>query len=357
MKVAVIIDTWFPAIGGGQINAWEISRRAVGSDCQIDILTRNNGKDAQSKHKFLKVIKIGRKSKPNNTASKLIFCFNVFFYLIRRNYDLFHVHPFLPAIPVKLAGMVKKKPVIFTVHGTRLFEKTHPPTPSRLLEGFILTKIKYTQVISVTQAFLKIKNVNEHIQVIPNGVNLKEFSQVKVNKAKFPKILWVGRFDPVKKVEDLILATKKLSKEIKNVELHLVGYGYQEVNLKKFAREVKATNVIFKKLPNRADLIKEYKSAHVFALPSASEGFPISLLEARAAGLSAVATNVGGIPEIIKNRNDGILIESGDIEALTNALKFYLKKRNNTAQPISEKYSWNKITSSTKQMYKKYTCK
>src|SRR3989344_1673830 len=280
MKIAVVIDTWFPAVGGGQINAWEISNRLASKNVQIDVVTRNNGPDNLKKPKYLKVIKLGNKSNPESAISKILFSFNLIPFLVNRNYQLIHVHPFLPAPFVKVVGIIKKIPVVITVHGTRLFEKKLPITPSRFLEWIILTKIKYDLVISVTEAFKKIENI-------------------RVKKAPYPKILWVGRFDKVKRVDNLIMVTKDVIWEIPEAKLTLVGYGYEENNLKKLTNKLNLNkHVEFAGKKTGDDLIREYKSSHLFVICSDSEGQPLSILEAQAAYLPVVATKTGGIPEI-----------------------------------------------------------
>jgi len=94
MKVAVIIDTWFPLIGGGQINAYEISRRIANKGVKIDIITRNNGKDTISIPNNLKIIKLGQYSGPYDSISKIIFMIRSFIYVYKRNYNLVHAHAF-----------------------------------------------------------------------------------------------------------------------------------------------------------------------------------------------------------------------------------------------------------------------
>src|SRR3990167_8731284 len=183
MKIAVVIDTWFPAIGGGQINVWEISKRIACKHYQIDIITRDNGKDNLTMPKYLKVIKLGSKSNPGSPLSKIIFSASLVPFLLTHDYQLIHVHPFLPAPFVKLVSFIKKVPAVITVHGTRLFENRKIFTPSLIMEWFILTKIKYDSVISVTEAFKKIKNINRNIRVIRNGVDFQRFKDIKVKKA------------------------------------------------------------------------------------------------------------------------------------------------------------------------------
>lgn len=355
IKIAVIIDTWFPAIGGGQINAWEISKRLAKKDILIDIITRNNGKDNLKKIKYLNIYKLGPKSNPESSLGKASFLFRLFIFVLKRDYDLIHVHPFLPALSAKLLSLIKGKPIIFTVHGTRLFEKIPVYTPSRLLERFILTGINYNVQISVTRAFLKIKNINKNIVVIPNGINHKEFNQ-SVKKSQFFKIIWVGRFDPVKRVQDLILATYIASQKIANLKLVLIGYGYEKEKIKKLVKNLNLSNVDFKEIKERRELIKEYKSSHLFVLPSTSEGLPLTLLEAQAAGLPIVATNVGGIPEVVKNGENGILVPPRKPQLLANAIINALGDKKtfgeNAFKNAQRFCNWEEIAKDTLKVYK-----
>nr|MBA2737959.1 glycosyltransferase family 4 protein [Pyrinomonadaceae bacterium] len=71
---------------------------------------------------------------------------------------------------------------------------------------------------------------------------------------------------------------------------------------------------------DRTDLLRFFRLADVFALPSYVEGLPISLLEAMALGIPSISTNVYAIPEAVKNLETGILIEAGDDDALVNAI-------------------------------------
>lgn len=356
MKVALIIDSWFPAVGGGQINAWEISRRLASSQIQIDIITRNLGKDDLEKPANIKVYKLGPKTRPDSISSKIYFIALLLKFMIKHDYDLIHVHPFLPALSAKFISVVKKVPIIITVHGTRLFEK-QAKTPSRILEKYILTQIKYDAQISVTHAFKKIPNVNKKIVVIPNSIDVARFTSIKLTKFTNPTILWVGRFDPVKRVEDLIFATRIISKKIKDLKLILVGYGYQKNNLQKLVNDLNLKNVVFEINHTEKELINLYKKSHVFVLPSASEGQPITILEAQAAALPVVATNVGGIPELIKNGQNGILVPPTDVKKLSEAILEVLVAKNNYGQKGFENAkkfsSWSQVSQMTKEVYQK----
>ena len=364
MKIAVVIDTWFPVIGGGQINAWEISRRIVKSGCQIDIITRNNGEYKGEKVKNLNVIQIGSTSNPDANFSRLFFLIRAFFLVRGKKYDVIHLQAFLPGLLAPLVRYFLKKPTIFTVHGTRMFEKNPKPFFGFWLEKIILTKIKYDVQISVTKAFLKFKNVNKqsfssnkNIKVIGNGIDLKRFAKVKVEKAPYPKILWVGRFDKVKRVDNLIMVMKDVIWEIPEAKLTLVGYGYEENNLKKLTKKLNLNkHVEFAGKKTGDDLIREYKSSHLFVICSDSEGQPLSILEAQAAYLPVVATKTGGIPEIVENNINGLLVPPNDYNSLENAIIWCLKNKNDFGQrghlKVAKMDSWDDIANKTLSIYR-----
>src|SRR3989344_1138092 len=367
MKIAVVIDTWFPAIGGGQINAWEISKRITKSGHKIDIITRSNGGYKGEKVRNLNVVQIGSTSTPDDNFSRMFFLIRAFFLIRRKNYDVIHLQAFLPGLLAPFIRYFLKKPTIFTVHGTRMFEKNPKCSFGFWLEKIILTKIKYDLVISVTQAFKKIRNINKqsfslskNIQVIPNGIDIKKFENIKVKKAPYPKILWVGRFDKVKRVEDLIKAIENVIEKIPNAKLTLVGYGYEEEKLKKLTKKLKLEgHVIFAGKKIDDDLIREYKSSHLFILPSASEGQPITLLEAMACGLPIIATKTGGIPEIIKDNVNGLLVPPNGDNDLANAIIWCLTNKNDFGKKghskVAKMDSWDEIANKTLSVYRNVT--
>src|SRR3990167_6762828 len=358
MKIAVVIDTWFPAVGGGQINAWEISKRIAKSGHKIDIITRNNGGYKGEKVKNLKVLQICSKSNPDDNLSRMFFLIRAFSLIRGENYDLIHLQAFLPGLLAPLIRYFLEKPTIFTVHGTRMFEKNPKLSFGFCLEKIILTKIKYDVQISVTKAFLKFKNVNENIKVIGNGIDFKKFDNVKVKKTSYPKILWVGRFDRVKRVDNLIMAMQEVVREIPEAKLTLVGYGYEENNLKKLTKRLNLNKHLeFVGKKTGGDLIREYKSSYLFVICSDSEGQPLSILEAQAAGLPIIATKTGGIPEMVKDGINGLLVAPNDYVALANAIIWCLKNKNDFGQKghqiVAKMQSWDDIANKTFLSYRK----
>jgi len=75
----------------------------------------------------------------------------------------------------------------------------------------------------------------------------------------------------------------------------------------------------------QADVIKWYQKASIFILPSFAEGFPVTILEALSSETPVIATSVGGIPEVVKNHENGILVSLNDSTSLAEAIQYLLQ--------------------------------
>ena len=358
MKVAVLIDTWFPFIGGGQVNAWEISRRLAQKGVSIDIIARNNGKDQQAQVKNLTIYKLGPRSAPRNSLSKIIFLTRAFFFILKRDSDLVHAHAFLPGIVAKLLMIFKGVPAVFTVHGTSINTELNNPI-SRWLEKFILTQIRYSTQITVSRDFLKFKNVNKNVIYIPNGIDIDRFDRIQIQKAKDSTLIFVGRLHPQKNLETLIQAVAILTKDFPDIQLRIIGDGQQKALLKKLIQTLHLKNHV-KLLGQKTgfDLIRFYKSSNIFILPSIYEGQPLALLEAWAAKLPVVVSKTGDNQYLVKNGQNGFLIQNpSDHQEIARIITIALKSKNleklgtNGYNFVRQNFSWEK---SAQEYFKVY---
>lgn len=362
MKVAVIIDTWFPFIGGGQVNAWEISKRLAQQGVEIDIITRNCGKDDLKRVKNISVYKLGPKSETDDSFSKIMFLFRSFFFIYKKDYDLVHAHAFLSGITARLLMVFKGIPVLFTVHGISINTKLNNLI-SRRLEKFILTDILYSAQITVSRDFLKIKNINKKVFYIPNGVDVKKFDEVKVKKFKNSTLIFVGRLHKQKNLAALLQCINTLEQKFPSIQLLVVGEGEEEGKLKRLIKNLELTkNVkLLGEITGRG-LIKLYKSSHLFILPSIYEGQPLTLLEAWAAKLPVIVTSTGDCQYLVKNGHNGYLINNPkDLKEISILIVKALKNKNrekmgqNGYNLVRQNFSWKKSADKTFGLYKKLT--
>ncbi|SNR36457.1 glycosyltransferase family 4 protein [Lutibacter flavus] len=159
-------------------------------------------------------------------------------------------------------------------------------------------------------------------EYIPNSIPIKEYN-FKERQHLSPKILWVRAFD---KTYNPLLAVKVLNlvkKQFENAKLCMVGPTkdgtFEEVQLLvdklNLTENIKFTGVLKKE--DWHQLSNEYD---IFINTTNIDNMPVSLLEAMALGLPIISTNVGGIPYLIKNKENGILVSANDEQEMANAI-------------------------------------
>jgi glycosyltransferase involved in cell wall biosynthesis len=139
-------------------------------------------------------------------------------------------------------------------------------------------------------------------------------------------VVFVGWIAPTKGLRELIEATIKLRNSHPRLQLFCVGEGALQAELEARAAEVGAAeNIRFLGRRSSVEVARCLAAANIFCLPSYAEGCPNSVVEALNCGRAVVATNVGGIPELVDN-DSGFLIEPRDPSALADALNDALSR-------------------------------
>jgi glycosyltransferase involved in cell wall biosynthesis len=208
----------------------------------------------------------------------------------------------------------------------------------------------------------------KNIAIIPNGIDLEKFKNLDQKKSRENLeikneflIITVARLEKVKGIEYLIKAAKIISinqqNQYKSVFL-IIGDGSQRKNLENLVRKLNLEDKVrfLGQIPN--EKIPEYLvAADCFVLPSLREGFGIVILEAMACGVPVIGTNVGGIPDIIKDGENGILVEPKNSEKLAEAI-FKIHSNHEFAKSLAEnamansgKYNWQSIVEKVYKIY------
>ncbi len=158
--------------------------------------------------------------------------------------------------------------------------------------------------------------------VLPSPIILPTAPEVRSQRSdRKPVVLaTIGRLSPIKGIDVAIRATANLIQSGSSVELWILGTGPEEQRLKSLATELKLGEAVkFMGFVNDPPAL--FGRIDFLLQPSlTTEGVPITVLEAMAAGLPVIATTVGGIPEVIENKVAGILIQPGSVEALASAI-------------------------------------
>ncbi|MCX5752897.1 MAG: glycosyltransferase [Candidatus Krumholzibacteria bacterium] len=250
-------------------------------------------------------------------------------FLKAGRFDVVHCH-LPPADSIgRLAGWLAGVPVILTTeHGKFLWKPWYYLVMERMLGAITDARI------CVSRDIMEIRRRREgtperKLVFIPNAVDTARFRKPSRDRATVaaefgwdpaqPLVIAVGRLEPEKNYELLVRAIDRLRARFPSIRCLLVGDGRCRAALASLvdslglASRVTLTGA-------RADIPDLLGAADVFVLSSLKEGLPVSLLEAMAAGRGIVATSVGGIPETIRDGESGLLVPSGDLEALAGGI-------------------------------------
>ena len=163
---------------------------------------------------------------------------------------------------------------------------------------------------------------------IPSGIDPGEFHITHQATEATPLIVSVARFHPVKRHRDVLEALKRLSERGIDYRCVLTGTGPELPKMRALANNQGLSDVVaFPGEMSREELRSLLGGADIFVLASDWEGLPRSVMEAMAARLPVVGTNVNGINELVVNDETGLLVPPRDPEALTNALARLLQDR------------------------------
>lgn len=242
-------------------------------------------------------------------------------YFAAKKVQVIHAHQYTPFFYSAASGLFRKRPgILFTEHG-----RWHPDLPNRKRIAFNRFALrKRDRVVGVGEHVRKALIDNEglpadRVGVIYNGVNLSIYGNgdgacnapLKLkHELSIPHdvtiALQVARLDPLKDHLTAIEAMAKVVKSRSDVHLLLAGDGPERTAIEaKIAEHSLAQQVHL--LGSRSDVSNLLRAADIFLLTSVSEGIPLTIIEAMAAGLPVVATAVGGVPEVVLNEITGFL--------------------------------------------------
>lgn len=174
------------------------------------------------------------------------------------------------------------------------------------------------------------KHFKVPVEALSNGVDLSEYKPGKPSveilekyhiNMKVPRVLYVGRVDPEKSIENVVEAFSIASKSVVDAEFLIVGDGIARPALEKLVVEKNlGDKVKFLGRVMPPDLYEIYKTGTLFATASETETQGIVLIEASATGLPLVAVDAGAVKELCQNKRNGILCEPGNIAQLAKAM-------------------------------------
>jgi glycosyltransferase involved in cell wall biosynthesis len=213
-------------------------------------------------------------------------------------------------------------PILVHLHGSEF--KTFYAKQPRWRQRYIEREFERChQVLVLSQSwaeFVRSISPSARVTILPNYVRMPTQSATVEASSGRVNLLFLGEIGVRKGIYDLIPAVAKALATVPGLKLQVGGNG--EVEKARAATREKCvdSHVDFLGWVSSDLKIKAIQEAHIYILPSHNEGLPISILEAMSHGLPVIATRVGGIPELVRDGIDGLLVDAGDVEALAEAI-------------------------------------
>ena len=352
-------------VGGAEIQLFNLACRLAERGHSVYVITQTKNtrkKTSNIKTPFAKLpIKLWPIpfSNLSYTLKSLILSFK-----LRKQIDIVHVQTATyPMIAGFLFSLLNHKPYIVACRGSdiRISSREHFRRPLQL--PFLLNAKKLLAVSNEIAGLLTKKYgiPQQRILVIGNAYDdkvVQDMANVRTHTERRSKqIVCVANMRPEKDHVTLLEGFKKVAENLSEARLLLIGDGPLREQLEEFCKKNKLSNVRFLgRLPHHIVLENVAKS-DVLILTSVEEGMPNAVIEALALGKPVIATKTGGIPEIVEDGYNGLLIPPKSPEHVAKALyilltdeKLYSKLSKNATTSM-HKHSWSEITLRYEQIY------
>jgi L-malate glycosyltransferase len=224
--------------------------------------------------------------------------------------------------------------VLTTLHGTDITIVGQDPS----FHAITKFSIEQSDGLTAVSRFLQRETISAfgctgcQIEVIPNFIDPDVYDRTKYKAplrdqvaATDRVLMHISNFRPVKRVRDVVRIFARVHAEIPSV-LVMVGDGPDRVHAEAEARQLGVGDRVFflGKIETVAPLLS---AADIFLLPTQSESFGLSALEALASGVPVIGTDAGGLPEVVRNGETGALCAVGDVDGMANAAIGILRDR------------------------------
>ncbi|MFC1962411.1 glycosyltransferase family 4 protein [Chloroflexota bacterium] len=375
MRVAMLIQGYYPLIGGAEVFAQEVAEHLVKKGHDVDIITTRLDRSLREVETLNGVVVHRIALGGVKYLSFVAGYFRLLWHVLRldrtRDYDFIHaVSDGLPSLVAATAKKLRGKPYLITIQGG-----TITPDYRKNLSGRIAAKLQQWSFRNADAVHVISRKLREQAKqlsarnpiVIPNGVDASIFRPM--NKSGLRKthgfsqdeniIIGVARLIPRKGIDYLIRATAKVAEHLPNLRLLIIGDGIQRANLEKLILKAGLGNKAqILGLVSHEQVPQYLNMADVFVIPSLFEPLGIVTIEAMACGIPVIGTNVDGIPDIVEDGKNGILVPPGDDEQIAEALMTLLSDedtRNKLAQEgletVKQKFLWETVLMRIEDLY------
>lgn len=248
--------------------------------------------------------------------------------LVTLDSPLVHVHlssraSFWRKSVVCLLARLARRPYLLHVHGSEFaeFYEECSPWARRIVRGVLARAALVLALSEAWRTTLQQISPRARLDVLMNAVPLPPLNEARRGENGRARVLFLGEVARHKGVLELARSFVPVAQQFPQLKLVFAGTGRAMEELRQLTRELELDgSVEFTGWLEAERKRAEYAGAALFVLPSYVEGMPMALLEAMSWGLPTIATPVGGVPEIITDEVNGLLVAPGDTEALAAAI-------------------------------------
>lgn len=243
---------------------------------------------------------------------------------------------------------------IFSSITTLLCDKTIVIAKKEKSQALKMPFVKEDKIVLIKNGIEKIDYINKTIvrEALLNRTN------GKVRETINGKTMWIGTISELHKNKGLDYMINALENVKSSFVFFIIGEGEERKNLERLIKLRGLENKVF--LVGFIDIANLYlKAFDVFTLTSNKEGLPYSILEAGGAGVSVLASNVGGIPDIIDNNRNGLLVAKGNVKEIQKNIEFLATNTHrraelgkNLKQKVEKEFSMHDMLKKTLALYK-----
>lgn len=335
MKILIVAPYFYPKIGGVEKHSFNLSKGLKEKyNWEVVVITSNHEEKIYKEDLIdgIKIYRLASWFKISNTPINPLWYFQIKKIIKKEKPDIINAHSPVPFI-ADLAVLTKKNiPAILKYHSGSmkkeegLFSNLLIYFYEKFVLKFIINKVDYLICTSdfVRNNFLK-DFKSKSITITPS-VDIKTFKPQKEINQKLHSVLFVGRIDKSSKwkgLNYLMDAFLLIIKNIPTARLSIVGGGDGLAELIEYAKKLKIyLNVDFYGSLSGKELIKKYQESSLLVLPSTTnaEAFGMVLIEAMACKKPVIGTKIGGIPSVIDNNINGLLVEPKNSKQLAKAI-------------------------------------
>jgi glycosyltransferase involved in cell wall biosynthesis len=328
LKVALVTPRFPPDVGGMEEYVGWVARVLQASG-RYDVTVITTGTSRRTRHETYRgipVIRLGTWLTLSNTPVNPLWWWQVRRLLTRLDIDVVNAHAPVPGL-ADVAALRSPVPVVMTYHSGSMVKGGHPVDGLlRAYERYVLPRVfaRCSDLVAVSPVSLA--HSTGRARLVPPGVDTDLFRPPAEPATREPSVLYVGRVERTsrwKGLHVLVDSLARLRETVPDARLDIVGDGDDVAALQARARDLGVADAIeWHGRVEHDDLPAYYQRAGVAVLPSLteSESFGMTLVEAMASGCPVVGSATGGIPFVIRDQVDGLLVPPGDTDALAAAL-------------------------------------